>query len=113
MAVNLALEVNQGASLRRRFRLLDQSGQSLDLTGAFARLQIRRTLRSADVLIEANSSNGKLVIDGAEGTITLTLSASETAALNTSCTLGLEVTFADGDRRNYPGFLRVNPTVVR
>lgn len=115
MAANLLLlKVNQGATLRRSFRLQDENGHNLDLTGASARLQFRRTLRSSVVLLEANVENGRLVLDEGNGQITLILSAEETAIFDQSCPFGLEVTFAGNlDQRNYQGFLRVNPTVVR
>ena len=52
-----------------------------DLTGYTARMQIRETLESTTTLEELTTSNGGITLGGTAGTITLLLTATETAAL--------------------------------
>lgn len=54
--------------------------EPVDLTGYTARMQIRAKLGSTDFLEELTTENGKIVIDNITKTITLTLSATSTAA---------------------------------
>ena len=51
----------------------------VNLTGYTASMQVRQFVDSTTLLTEANTSNGKIVITPATGTITITLPASETA----------------------------------
>lgn len=72
----------------------------VDLTGATARMQIRAGLGGA-VLLELTTENGGLAITG-PGTITRTLSATQTAALTwTDGVYDLEVEYADGTVQRY------------
>lgn len=52
----------------------------VDVSAYTARMQIRSTLTSVDVLDELNTENGKISIDTVNKTITLNLSATVTAA---------------------------------
>lgn len=53
----------------------------VNLTGYTARMQIRDSANGATVLTELTTANGKITLGGVAGTITLALSATETAAL--------------------------------
>lgn len=87
------------------FNLMPSGGQLIykppvDLTGATARMQIRAGLGGA-VLLELTTENGGLAITG-PGTLTRTLSATETAALTwTDGVYDLEVEYADGTVQRY------------
>lgn len=54
--------------------------QPVDLTGFTARMQIRAKLEDTTVIKELTSENGLIVIDNTTKTITLNISASDTAA---------------------------------
>jgi len=72
----------------------------VDLTGATARMQIREQV-GGTVLLELTTENGGLAISG-PGTITRTLSATQTAALTwTEAVYDLEVEYADGTVQRY------------
>jgi len=72
----------------------------VDLAGATARMQIRAGVGGA-LLLELNTENGGLAITG-PGTLTRTLSATETAALTwTDGVYDLEVEYADGTVQRY------------
>jgi tRNA threonylcarbamoyladenosine modification (KEOPS) complex Pcc1 subunit len=58
-----------------------ESGVAVNLTGYTARMQVRSTLESAEALIELTTANGRIALGGSAGTITLTISATDTAAL--------------------------------
>jgi hypothetical protein len=52
----------------------------VDLTGFSAKMQVRKNTGSP-VIIELSTTNGRITIDAANGKITLSLSATDTAAL--------------------------------
>lgn len=56
----------------------------VDLTGFTARMQLREKLESEVVLLELTTVNGKIVIDNVLKTISLLISATETASLEFS-----------------------------
>ena len=58
-----------------------ETGAAISLVGYTARMQVRATLESAEALIELTTGNGRIALGGAAGTITLTISATDTAAL--------------------------------
>jgi tRNA threonylcarbamoyladenosine modification (KEOPS) complex Pcc1 subunit len=58
-----------------------ESGVAINLVGYTARMQVRSTLESAEALIELTTANGRIALGGSAGTITLTISATDTAAL--------------------------------
>ena len=58
-----------------------ESGVAVNLTGYTARMQVRSTLESASTVVELTTANGRIALGGAAGTITLTISATDTAAL--------------------------------
>ena len=58
-----------------------ESGVAVNLTGYTARMQVRSTLESASTIVELTTANSRIALGGAAGTITLTISATDTAAL--------------------------------
>ena len=58
-----------------------ESGVAVNLTGYTARMQVRSTLESASTVVELTTANGRIALGGAAGTITLTISATDSAAL--------------------------------
>lgn len=72
-------------------------GVPYDLTGCTARMQIRRTVRSSTFLVEASTTNGRIILGGATGRIDVTLPDMVTDLLNvTDAGYDLEVVFPDG-----------------
>lgn len=53
----------------------------VDLTGATARMHVRKKLTTT-IIIDFNTTNGRIVLGGALGTIQLFLTADETKALS-------------------------------
>lgn len=71
----------QGSTFRRRLTLKDSEGALVDLSGYTARMQVRAKVESSAVIASLTTENGRITIGGTDGTITLLLSATETAAL--------------------------------
>ena len=77
-------QIEQGATLTKQFVWKDGSGNLINLTGYTAKMQVRRNPASDEVLLEASTTNGRIALGGSAGTITLTLSATVTAAITWS-----------------------------
>lgn len=50
----------------------------VNLTGWTARMQVRESVDSPDVVLEASTSNGRISLGGAAGTIEINISAADT-----------------------------------
>jgi hypothetical protein len=72
--------IEQGATYSQVITYKD-AGVAINLTGFTARMQVRATLESASTLIELTTANSRIALGGTAGTITLTISATDTAAL--------------------------------
>ena len=99
-AAKLNFTLEQGAtfthSLVRRDGL-DIYSPVKDLTGYSARIHLRSDVSSTDVLLELNTTNGRIVITPATGSIELKLSAEETALLDfTKAVYDMEVRSPSG-----------------
>ena len=73
--------IEQGATLSLPIVWKDSSGTVINITGYTARMQVRQSVNSSTVLLSATTENGKLVIDGSLGKVTISLSAADTAAI--------------------------------
>jgi hypothetical protein len=72
--------IEQGATFSQVITYKD-NGVAVNLTGYTARMQVRATLESASTLVELTTANGRIALGGAAGTITLSISATDTEAL--------------------------------
>ena len=86
-----------------------------DFTGYTARMQIRRTIESSVVMIELTTENGGIAYtDAANGELTVTMTAVQTAALETSGVYDLEVINAGGQvSKLIKGTFTLLPEVTR
>jgi len=87
----------------------------VDLTGCSALMHVRASVGAPAVLLELSTTNGRIALGGEAGTITLALSAAETAALTfASAVYDLEITHPGGQvRRLLQGAVAVSPEVTR
>lgn len=96
-AAPLDLAILQGATFRRQFEWRESDGVTpIDLTGATARMQVRRKLRTPDFMLEATTENGLLALGGTTGTIDLHFSAEDTDKLVGNGVYDLEIEFVGG-----------------
>lgn len=115
-AFKLSLKIDQGATFTKVVTW--KTGKPpvpVDLTGATARMQIRATLEAPEVLLELTTTNGGITLGGVDGTVTLRIEATATAALTwRTGVYDLEVEFADHTvRRLLSGGVSVSPEVTR
>jgi hypothetical protein len=75
---DITIEQGAGFSLPITYK---PGGQTADLTGSTARLQVRPKVGSSEKLIELTTTNGGITLDGPAGKLTLVMSAAATAAL--------------------------------
>ena len=79
-ATTYDLLIEQGATFSQLITY-KEAGVAVSLVGYTARMQVRSTLESATTVVELTTANGRIALGGAAGTITLTISATDTAAL--------------------------------
>lgn len=72
--------IEQGATFSLRITYEDSSGAAVDLTAYTARMSVRRGPTSAEV-VSLTTENSRIALGGTEGTVTLSMTAAETAAL--------------------------------
>lgn len=114
-AGELNLVIEQGATFDPVFTWKDQNGLPINLTGFTARMQIRETVDSVAVLHELTTENGGLTLGGSAGTITVQISATDTAAFDfEQAVYDLEVEAANGGvTRLLRGFATLSKEVTR
>lgn len=77
--------IEQGATFNQPLVWKDSAGVAVNVTGYTARMQIRKTVSSSDVILALTTANGRITVGGSNGLITLLVSATDTAALTTFC----------------------------
>lgn len=83
-AASYDFEIEQGATLLKPIVWKDSAGTAVNLTGYTAKMQIRKSVSSEDVLLELSTVNSKLSITANTGTITMIFSAATTEAIDWS-----------------------------
>ena len=91
------------------------SGSPVNLTDYTARMQARTSHISGTTVLDMTTANSKITLGGTAGTITLSLSASETAAITqSSLAYDLELVSAGGVvTRLVEGQIVLTPEVTR
>jgi len=74
------IKMDQGSTFSLVLTYKDSNGDAINLTGYTARMQMRRNHQD-DSLIDLTTENGRIALGGVAGTVTLTISATDTAAL--------------------------------
>lgn len=96
-AGNYTLTVDQGTDWSETFTLRNKAtGTPLDLTGYTARMHVRRDYDATATLVELTTTNGRIVLGGEDGTVTLSLDSTVTAGINRSGVWDVELVSADG-----------------
>ena len=111
------LAIEQGATFKVIFQWTDANNTPINITGYSARSQIRPTIESATVMVDATIANGKLSIvnPATDGKVQLLLSATDTAALASGTAVwDLELVAGDGTvTRLLQGSVTISPEVTR
>ena len=114
-AANYDLKIEQGADFNLPMLLKNGDGSVMDLTNYTARMHIRRYVFDEEFLIELTTANARLVFSIVTGTLTIRLTAAETAAL-TEChgVYDLELVHNGGNViRLIEGSVVISPEVTR
>lgn len=106
--------IEQGATLTKTF-VWNSGGSPVNLTGYTAKMQVRASSASEEVLLELSSANNNIAITVATGTIVLTFSAVTTAAIAwRRGKYDLELTSGDGTvTRLVEGVITVSREITR
>ena len=114
-AAQYDFEIEQGATLLKPIVWRDSAGVAVNLTGYTAKMQVRKSASSDEVLLEMSTVNGKIQLTPATGTVTLVFSAATTAALDwRRGKYDLELTSADGTvTRLIEGEITVSREITR
>ena len=109
MGTKVNLLVDQGATFSTAVTLTDDDGNLVDLDGYQAAGQIRKHYTSS------NSTSLTITLGGANGTVTMSLSANATANLVAGrYVYDVELTTPSGDvSRIFEGVITVTPQVTR
>ena len=91
-ATRYDITIEQGATFSLVITWRNAAGALVDLTGYTAKMDIRQSV--GGTLIKALASGSGITLGGAAGTITLTISATDTAAMTTDGVYDLELTSA-------------------
>lgn len=111
----LKFTIYQGATFRKRLTWTAPSGTPIDLTGCTARMQVRSDVESPTALLSLTTENDGIVLGGALGTIELSVSDEDTAAITWDGGVwDLEIVHPGGEvTRLAQGSISVSPEVTR
>lgn len=114
-AASYDFQIEQGATLLKPIVWKDSAGAAVNLTGYTAKMQVRQSAASTDVLLELSTANSRLTITPLTGTITMIFSATLTAAIDWSRgKYDLELTSSDGTvTRLIEGQISVSKEITR
>ncbi len=74
--------IEQGSTFTRLITWKDANGGLIDLSSYTARMHLRRTADEPKTVIELTTENGRITLGGSNGTVSLTISATDTEALD-------------------------------
>jgi molybdopterin-binding protein len=105
--------IEQGATFSRTIVVKNPDNTLYNLTGYTARMQIRRDIAATEVMISLTTENGKLALGGANGQISITLSAADTATITRNGVYDLELVTGATVYRLLRGAVSLVPEVTR
>lgn len=86
-AGHLDLVIEKGATFSKILTWKDSEGSLVNLTGYTARMKVKESYSSSSAILDLTTENSKISLGGANGTITITVSATDTAALTANMNL--------------------------
>lgn len=73
--------IDQGATLSRTLTWRDSKRDPYNITGYTARMHVRSSVTANTTVLVLTTANSRIALGGAAGTVTLTVSATDTAAI--------------------------------
>ena len=108
------ITAEQGTTFTRVLTWRDSNDALINLTGYTARMQVRTDYFAATAALTLTTENSKIVLGGALGTITLSVTATDMAALSEgSYVYDLEMINGSTVTRLVQGTFAVNAEVTR
>lgn len=108
------IEIEQGATWSRTITVEDPAGTPIDLTGYSARMQVRSSYDAETPLLSISSADGGVEITPLTGTLELSATAAQTAAMPAGIHVyDLELVIGGTVDRLLSGRARVYPEVTR
>ena len=86
----------QGSTFTRDIEVTNFDDSIRNLSGFTARMQVRKDLEAVSALVELTTENGRIAVTSNTGTVSLTISAADTMALQFSGIYDLELIGATG-----------------
>ena len=75
------ITIEKGSTFTLSLTWQDSNGDPIDITGYSARMQVRQSVSDDTALLDLTSGGGDIVLGDAAGTIIVTVSDTDTAAL--------------------------------
>lgn len=107
------ITIEQGATFSRTLVIRNPDDTLFNLTGYTARMHIRREASSTSTMIELTTTNGRISLGGANGQVTLSLSATETATIDRHGVYDLELVSGATVHRLIRGAVNLIPEVTK
>lgn len=105
--------MNQGETFSKVITWKDSAGTLIDLTGYTARMYLRRRIGDPTPALMLTTENGRITLGGAAGTVTLTISADDTALLESLYIYDLELVLTTVVKRLLQGIITIDPEVTK
>jgi hypothetical protein len=109
------ISIDQGSPYSQAFLVKNPDNSNKDLTGYSARMHFRTAYSSSTISLDATTANTKLVINIASSTVSINLSATDTASL-TYHSYVYDIEIVDGSnipQRMVQGTVTINPEVTK
>ena len=74
--------IEQGATFGQTLTLKDEAGSAINLVGFTGAMSLKQTPTSTSTVLSLTTSNGRMTINGSAGTVTLSISATDTGNLS-------------------------------
>jgi len=115
LASTYNISIDQGATYTLAISYKDENGAAINLTNYTAAMQLRSTYTSVDAVLSLSSPSNGIVITGATGLISITITATQTAALSSNnFVYDLEITSSSNVKtRLIQGIVTISPEVTR
>ena len=115
MASTYNINIDQGATYTLAISYKDSNNAAINLTNYTAAMQLRATYSSVDAVLSLSSPSNGIVITGATGLISITITDTQTAALSAnSFVYDLEITSPSNVKtRLIQGSATISPEVTR
>lgn len=100
------IKVEAGATYRQQIVWSDTAGIPIDLTACVARMQVRKKIDDAAVMLELTTENGGIVLGGVAGSVDIVITDDQTNTLGNGV-YDLEIVMALQEGQTRPDVVRL------